>query len=145
MNTNVNVNVSGTVRIVHEMPAGSSPAVTRDELDASLQALGVRIMSVFSDQIKNLATSVDAAIGRVQLEESNLSAQVAKLQASVDQGLASPEDIESLKSIQAKLDALDLTNPATLPPPGDVPPPDVAPPADGAGPAPVSAPSSPQL
>jgi hypothetical protein len=73
------------------------------------------IMSALSDAIAKVNTSTDAAIGRVQTDLASLKDQVAKLQAQIDAGGASPADLQALADLQAKVDALDPTSPATLP------------------------------
>jgi uncharacterized coiled-coil protein SlyX len=126
-------------------------------------------MSTLTDTIAQLKASsvaedasLDQALTRVQAEVANFSrnqgelqAKIDALQAQVDGGGATPEDIQTLKDLiaqkdsnKAKLDALNPTNPATLdggsttptPPPtptGTSPP---VPPTDGTTPTPVTPP-----
>ena len=58
--------------------------------------------------------SADAAIARAIADHTTLTAEVARLQAIIDSGTATPAQEAALAARQAKLDALDPTNPATL-------------------------------
>ncbi len=71
-------------------------------------------MSALSDAIAADNASADAAIARVQATVSDLTAKIAALQAQVDSGGATPQDLADLATLQAKLDALDPTNSSTL-------------------------------
>ena len=73
------------------------------------------IMSQLSDAIAKVSASADAAVARVQTDVQGLKDQIAALQAQIDAGGASPADLQALSDLQAKLDALDPTTPATLP------------------------------
>lgn len=73
-------------------------------------------MSQLSDKIASLGASVDSAIGRVQGDIQSLTGKIADLQALVDSGGATPGDLAAIADLQAKLDALDPSHPATLPP-----------------------------
>jgi chromosome segregation ATPase len=101
-----------------------------------LELQEARIMSVLSDKIAEVNDAIDAsnlaadeAIARVKddvddlrEEVATLTAKVAELQAAVDAGTATPEDLAALDMLKAKqsdlkgkLDALDPTISATLP------------------------------
>lgn len=81
-----------------------------------------------SDDAEN--ASLDQALARVQKEVESFTQQgkemqdrIDALQAQVDSGSASPEDVQMLKDLKAssdarkeKLDALNPTNSAVLPP-----------------------------
>ena len=127
----LSLNLTGTITIVHKIePApGASPAATQ----ADLEALGEKLMSALSDKLAALGTTADAAIARVQSDVTALKAQIAALQATVDSGGATPDDLAALDTLNAKLAALDPTQPATLPPPGDG---TATPPGDGTAPTP---------
>lgn len=73
-------------------------------------------MGQLSDAIASANTAADSAISRVQNDVANLRQQVSDLQAQVDSGNASPADIQALADLQAKLDGLDPSTPAVLPP-----------------------------
>lgn len=75
-------------------------------------------MSQISDAIAHLSTTVDSAVTRVQGDLAGLTSRVAALQAQIDGGGASPEDLAALAALQAKIDALDPAKPDVLPPPG---------------------------
>lgn len=72
-------------------------------------------MSALSDAIAAATASADTAISRVSTDITALKAQVAALQAQVDAG-GSPADIQALADLTTKLNALDPTTPATIPP-----------------------------
>jgi predicted nucleic acid-binding Zn-ribbon protein len=85
-----------------------------------LEALSRKVdhkMSQLSDKITALNSGIDAAIARVQTDVTALNAKIVELQAKVDAGTATPEDLAALDSAQAKVDALDPTKPDTLPTP----------------------------
>jgi hypothetical protein len=89
------------------------PSVTLDDL----QALESKLMSVITDKIAALTTSVDGALARVQEDVTTLQAKIDALQAQVDAGVATPEDLAALDALQAKVDALDPVKPDVLPEP----------------------------
>lgn len=113
--------------------------------------LETRIVSKLSDKLDSIEKSMDAALGRVQDDVTRLNDKVAELQALVDSGSATPEDIARLDALQSKLDALDPTVDVVLPPtpepttPPDVTPtpPDVIPPAPDVPPTPEPTPDVP--
>jgi outer membrane murein-binding lipoprotein Lpp len=84
-------------------------------LNDRLRAMEKKIVGQISDKLAETEAALDAAIGRVQTDVDALNAKVADLQAKVDAGTASPEDVATLDRIKAKLDALDPTSEATLP------------------------------
>ncbi len=86
-------------------------------------------LSQLSDAIAALSASTDAAVSRVQTDVTALKAQIATLQAQVDAGTASPADMQALADLKAKIDAIDPTNPATIPPAPETPPVPDQPPA----------------
>jgi uncharacterized protein YlxW (UPF0749 family) len=90
--------------------------LTKNDLAVVLQREEQFIVSQLSDAIAAANSKADAAISRVQADVTNLKNQIATLQATVDSGGATPEDMNNLAALQAKLDALDPTQPATLPP-----------------------------
>lgn len=108
----INVSLSGTVRFVHEVPQGTSPLATLDDL----KAMESRIVSALSDAIAAASTSADSAISRVQADVTSLKAQIAALQAQIDAGGGTPADMQALADLKTKLDALDPTSPVVLPP-----------------------------
>ncbi len=71
-------------------------------------------MSAISDAIAAVNASADAEIARVGAKEDALRQQVIDLQAQIDAGTASQADIDALAAVKAKLDVIDLDNPATL-------------------------------
>ena len=111
------INVNGTVDVIHRFVV---PQPSNDEITAVvaplLTALETRLMSALSDQIAALGTSTDAAVTRVTTDVTTLKATIADLQAKVDAGLATPEDIAALTALQAKVDGLDPQSPVVLPP-----------------------------
>ena len=113
MTFNVNLNVSGKLTIVLESPGGTSPPLTPADLDA----LGELIMSVLSDKLAAVNASLDAAVARVQSDVAGLTQQIATLQALVDGGAATPDELQALDDLKAKLDAIDPSSPQTLPAP----------------------------
>lgn len=108
----LHISVSGTIKIVHELPQGTSPWATLDDINA----LGESIVSQLSDKIAAASTATDAAISRVQSDVTDLQAKVAELQAIVDAGGASQADLDALDALKSKLDGLDPVSPVTLPP-----------------------------
>jgi len=74
----------------------------------------MKAMSVLSDKIVAVGVSLDAALARVDEDVQALTAKIAALQAIIDQGGATPEDLAALDALQAKLDALDPTKPDVL-------------------------------
>jgi hypothetical protein len=72
-------------------------------------------MSVLSDKISAVGVALDKALARVDEDVLALVAKIAELQALIDAGGATAEDIAALDALQAKLDALDPTKPAVLP------------------------------
>jgi hypothetical protein len=102
---------------IHVSP--HDPSQCWEEIKALLMQLHeeeMTAMTVLSDKIAALGASLDAALARVDEDVKALQAQVAALQALIDQGVATPADIAALEAAQAKLDALDPTKPDTLPP-----------------------------
>jgi hypothetical protein len=93
-----------------------APSVV-ESLTPLLDALGDRIVSALSDAIAAASKSADDAIARVQSDVAALDATIEALQAKIDQGTATPEDIAAVQALQAKLDALDPTSPEVLPEP----------------------------
>jgi hypothetical protein len=72
-------------------------------------------MSVLSDKISAVGVALDKALARVDEDVLALVAKIAELQALIDAGGATPEDIAALDALKEKLDALDPTKPAVLP------------------------------
>ena len=68
------------------------------------------------EAIAAATASADAAITRVTTDVASLKAQIAALQAQIAAGGATPAQIQALADLQAKLDGLDPTVPAVLPP-----------------------------
>ena len=108
-----------TIEVIHrfELPPGMCSEVTRHDLDVLRNLL----MSVISDKIAEVTTSVDAALVRVQDDVTALNTKIAELQAQVDSGLATPADIAALDELKVKLDALDPTSPVVIPEPPPAP------------------------
>lgn len=75
------------------------------------------LMGQLADRLNQVEASLDAALSRTQEDVAKLQADIAALQEKIDQGLATPEDLETLDRIQTKLDALDPVKPDTLPEP----------------------------
>ena len=75
------------------------------------------IMSVLSDKIAALTTSVDAAVARIQVDVTAFGAKIAELEAKVAAGGATPEEIQALDDLKAKIDAIDPTSDVVLPEP----------------------------
>jgi outer membrane murein-binding lipoprotein Lpp len=73
-------------------------------------------MSRLSGKIDELASSTDAALGRVQEDVDALRAKVAELEGNV----TTDADIARIDELKAKIDALDPVKPDTLPE-GDTP------------------------
>jgi hypothetical protein len=97
---------------VHLDPGGPSVLAS---LSPVLAKLGASIVSQLSDSIAAASKSADDAIARVQADVTTLTEKVAALQAQVDQGTASPADIQALSDLKTKLDALDPTKPDVIP------------------------------
>jgi uncharacterized protein YoxC len=76
-------------------------------------------MSQLSDAIAAANAAADDAITRVNADVADLKQQIADLQAQIDAGGATPDDLSNLASLQAKLAALDPAQPATT---ADIPP-----------------------
>jgi outer membrane murein-binding lipoprotein Lpp len=94
-------------------------------------------MSQLSDAISAAKQAVLDAIARVQTDVDALNAKVTELQAKVDAGGATPQDLQDLADLKALADALDPTKPATLPPDsGTVTPVPAPAPTDGTPPTP---------
>ena len=101
-----------------------------DSLEAKMSQLSDAIAAAKASA-DSASTSLDAAIGRVQVDVDAFKAQMATMQAKIDElqalvdaGGATPADIQALADLKAeldahkaKLDALDPTNPATIPTP----------------------------
>ncbi|SRR6266404_1263633 len=79
-----------------------------------LEAQEKKDMSKISDAIAAANGSADAAISRVNADLVALKAKINELQKTIDQGGASQTDLDALALLQAKYDALDPSNPATL-------------------------------
>lgn len=73
-------------------------------------------MSALSDKLAEVQTSLTAAVSRVQEDVARLQAKIAELEALVASGGATPEDLATLDSLKATLDAIDPTKEDTLPP-----------------------------
>lgn len=71
-------------------------------------------MSVLSDKITEVGTSVDAATTRVVNDIAALNTKIAELQAIVDAGGATAEDIAALDALKVKLDQIDPATPTTI-------------------------------
>jgi uncharacterized protein YPO0396 len=94
--------------------AGRMAPVVIAQLGPYLTQLGESIVGQLTEKLTEVEASVDAALTRVQEDVAGLQAQIAELQAKVDAGLATPEDIETLNRIKAKADALDPVSDATI-------------------------------
>jgi septal ring factor EnvC (AmiA/AmiB activator) len=98
-------------------------------------------MSALEDAVAALEASTDAVVARVQADHDALSKQISDLQAQLDAGglTQAQEDALAarLAALQAKQDAIDPTNPATLPPDTGTPPDQTQPPAPDQGGAPA--------
>lgn len=66
--------------------------------------------------LNSLNAAIDAATTRVQNDVKTLTDKIAALQAQIDAGNASPEVVAALQAAQARLDMIDPTNAAVLPP-----------------------------
>ncbi len=97
-------------RHVFEFPTWIRSWVTQNDLTE----LEAKIMSELSDAIAEATASADDAIVRVQDDVAALNTQIAELQAKVDAGVATPEDIAAIKALTAKTNALDPVKPQTL-------------------------------
>jgi len=105
MDLNVNVHVKiDPITVNHSMPITSSQQLDRME----------HTMSVISDKLDAVEAAIGAATTRVQNDIATLQAQIADLQAKVDAGSATPEELARLDALRASVDAIDPTNPATL-------------------------------
>lgn len=89
------------------------------------------IMSLLSDKIAELNTSVDAAVQRVQDDVTAFGVKIADLEAKVAAGSASPAEIQALDDLKAKIDAIDPTKPEVLPEPEPTPEPAPEPAPEG--------------
>ncbi len=78
---------------------------------------GVSLMSVISDHLDALEAKITDATNRVTADIAALKAQVSDLQAKVDAGSATPEDLTRLDALTAKLDQIDPTTPSVVPAP----------------------------
>lgn len=67
-------------------------------------------MTELSDDLDALDTATDAAIARVQADLAILKQQLADAKAQAP----TPENLQKIKDIEAKINALDPTNPAIL-------------------------------
>lgn len=74
------------------------------------------LMSVFSDLATQLETEIDAATARVQKDVAGLKQQIADLQAKIDAGVATPEEIARFQAAVTAVKAIDPTDPTVLPP-----------------------------
>ena len=72
-------------------------------------------MSVLSDKIASVGVALDKALARVDEDVLALVQKIVELQALVDAGGASAEDLAALELLKSKLDALDPTKPDVLP------------------------------
>ena len=88
-------------------------------------------MSLLSDKIAELNTSVDAAVQRVQDDVTAFGVKIADLEAKVAAGSASPAEIQALDDLKAKIDAIDPTKPEVLPEPEPTPEPAPEPAPEG--------------
>lgn len=82
-----------------------------------------------STRLAKLEEAVDAAIERAQEDVAVLVGKADELQDKVEVSEVTAEDIATMKTILAKLDALDPEKPAVLPGKGE-PPPAEAPPVE---------------
>jgi hypothetical protein len=98
-------------------PTGGAPGATAESL-ARLETA----VSALSDKIAKLTEATDKALARVQVDVDKLNATIAELKVKVEEGTATPEDIAALEAVEAKLNALDPTVDAVLPPPDEPPP-----------------------
>jgi hypothetical protein len=80
-----------------------------------LLAKGDQIMSVLSDKIASVKSSLGAAVQRVQDDVAAQNAKIEELKARVAQGGATAEDLAALDELQATADALDPVKPDVLP------------------------------
>lgn len=74
-------------------------------------------MSALSDKIAEVKTAFDAAVARNQADDRANKAKIAELQALVDSGGATPQDLADLDALKAIADGLDATSPTVLPAP----------------------------
>ncbi len=73
-------------------------------------------MAKVLDLIQSVSDAADQATARVQTDVANLKQQIADLEAQIAaQGEATPEQEAALTALKAKVDAIDPTNPATIP------------------------------
>jgi hypothetical protein len=73
-------------------------------------------MSAISDKIAAIKSSLDAAVVRVTEDVATQTAEIARLQALVDAGGATPEDLANLEALKTELDGLDPIKPVAVPP-----------------------------
>lgn len=88
-----------------------------DSILALLQQVreqGVTIMSRISDEIASAKAAIVAYLSRHQEEINQKNAEIARLQALVDEGGATAEDEANLQELVDTVNAMDPTNPATL-------------------------------
>ncbi len=71
-------------------------------------------MSKLSDAIAAVDAEVTTETATVQAHVATLVAKIAELQALVDAGGATQADFDALMALQAKIAAIDPTNPATI-------------------------------
>lgn len=75
-----------------------------------------KTVSKLSDKIAEVKTAFDAAVARNQQEDAANKAKIDELQALVDSGGATPQDMQDLEDLKAIAEGLDATSPTTLPP-----------------------------
>jgi hypothetical protein len=76
-----------------------------------------KIMAKATAKIAEVVSSFDAAQQRVEKAVADLRAEVETLKGEA----TTPEDLAALDALDAKIDALDPSKPAVLPPTGEPP------------------------
>lgn len=82
---------------------------------AALETLKGQLMSVFTAAIADANAAFDLALERVRADVDDLNAQVADLKIRVADGTATAEDLDALRQLTGRINALDPTKPEVLP------------------------------
>ena len=85
-------------------------------LVAAQHAEEMEKMSVLSEKLDAIEASQAAMVVRIAEDVAAYEAEIAALQALVDTGVATPDELARLDAVKAILDGIDPRKPAVLPP-----------------------------